>query len=112
MSGHQSDSDRHQKRGLAFWVLIPKGQAIIPRNVRRLEDVVIGLDADHVDLGGHRHRDGPGLVHQVTVTGDVISRRAPYLIIIRNENFSPRLDLIRAEVGAIAPKGALYFLKK
>ena len=49
----------------------------------------IGLNADHVDVGGHCYRDGPGLFNQVTIIGDVISRRAPYLITIRNENFLP-----------------------
>ena len=44
-------------------------------------DDAIGLNADHVDGGGHRYRDGPGLLSQVTILGDVVSRRAPHLII-------------------------------
>ena len=46
------------------------------------------LDADHVDVGGDRHRDGPGLLHQVTAIGDV-SLHAPHLISIRSENSLP-----------------------
>ena len=46
------------------------------------------LDADHVDVGGDRHRDGPGLLHQVTAIGDV-SLHAPHLINIRSENSLP-----------------------
>ena len=60
-----------------------------PRNVRRHAVVVAGLDADHVDVGGYRHRDGPGLsglLNQVIVARDVVSPRAPHLIIIRSEN--------------------------
>ena len=41
----------------------------------------IGSEPDHVDGGGHRYRDGPGLLGQVTILGDVVSRHAPLLII-------------------------------
>ena len=44
-------------------------------------DDAIGLNADHVDGSGHRYRDGPGLLSQVTILGDVVSRHAPLLII-------------------------------
>ena len=79
MSGHQSGSDRHQKRRWTFFgCLTQKAQRSTPRNVRRLSDAAIGLEADHVYVGGYRHRDGPGHIDQVTVAGDVISR-APHL---------------------------------
>ena len=65
-----------------------------PRNVRRHAVVVAGLDADHVDVGGDRHRDCPGLFHQVTAIGVFhqvtaigdVSLHAPHLIYIRSEN--------------------------
>ena len=82
-----------------------------PRDARRHAVDVAGLDADHGDVGGDRHSDCPGLVHQVTVSGDV-SLHAPHLINIRSENSLPWLDIIMVEVGTVAPKGALYFLKK
>ena len=103
MSGHQSGSDKTSETGPGFWVLLPKGRANHSSQCSP-PGVTNGLDPDHVDGGGHRYRDGPGLLNQVTVAGDVVSRRAPHLIIIRSENLSPRLDLIMAEVGAIAPK--------
>ena len=57
----------------------PQAERIIPSQCRRHAVVVAGLDADHVDVGGDRHSDCPGLVHQVTVSGDV-SLHAPHLI--------------------------------
>ena len=72
----------------------------------------IGLNADHVDGGGHRYRDGPGLLSQVTILGDVVSRHAPLLIISEVKNFLPRLVLIRAKVGAIALHGRSTFVSE
>ena len=75
-------------------------------------DDAIGLNADHVDGGGHRYRDGPGLLGQVTILGDVVSRHAPLLIISEVKNFLPRLVLIRAKVGAIALNGRSTFVSE
>ena len=73
-----------------MWVLLPTGRANHPLAMFAAYAVVVaGLDADHVDVGGYRHRDGPGLsglLNQVIVARDVVSPRAPHLIIIRSEN--------------------------
>ena len=69
----------------------------------------IGSDADHVDGCGHRYRDGPGLLSQVTILGDLSTRSTPDNI--RGENFLPRSGLIMAEVGAVALNGRSTFDK-
>ena len=78
-----------------MWVLLPTGRANHPLAMLAAYVVVAaGLDADHVDVGGDRHRDCPGLFHQVTAIGVFhqvtaigdVSLHAPHLIYIRSEN--------------------------